>query len=267
MELVTALLLPILLVELYTWLPAISEWVLEFNVRRLCVENREQFREEWKANLDAFPNTIVKLIHALSYTVAASKINKELFDDNLATIGQKLQQISDTHRIDICDFQNLKSNTLKTNQIINDFELSLREKVAALGTTPTPCPELRDQAQDSFEKLGHAYLGAFNRATTLLNTMLAKHNAKLDEVGRSIQLFNKKYCDVTKFNLAGWRASQISACLKDLEDAASSLLSIVDKERECEENDEYMKQLEKITAVIRQTRLQLQPSVPSSDGR
>ena len=104
MELVTALLLPILLVELYTWLPAISEWVLEFNVRRLCVENREQFREEWKANLDAFPNTIVKLIHALSYTVAVSRINKELFDDNLATIGQELQQISNTHKIDICDF-------------------------------------------------------------------------------------------------------------------------------------------------------------------
>jgi hypothetical protein len=91
MELVTALLLPILLAELYTWLPAISEWVLEFNVRRLCVENREQFRAEWKANLDAFPNTIVKLIHALSYTVAALRINKELFDNNFATIGQKLR--------------------------------------------------------------------------------------------------------------------------------------------------------------------------------
>lgn len=105
MELITALLLPILLVELYTWLPAISEWVLELNVRRLCIENRDQFREEWKANLDAFPNTIVKLIHALSYTVAASRINKELFDDELVKISQNFHKLSDTHRAGICDLK------------------------------------------------------------------------------------------------------------------------------------------------------------------
>jgi hypothetical protein len=95
--------------------------------------------------------------------------------------------------------------------------------------------------------------------------MVATHNAKLDEVGRSIQLFHKKICDATKFNFAGWRASQIAAHLKDLEDGASSLRSIVEKERECEENDDYMKQLKKITAVIRST-LRLQPAVPRPDG-
>lgn len=96
--------------------------------------------------------------------------------------------------------------------------------------------------------------------------MVAKHNTKFDKVGRSIQLFHKKYSDATKLNFAGWRASQISVYLKDLEDGASSLRSIVEKARECEENDEHMKQLEKITAVIRQTTLRLQPSVPGPDG-
>src|SRR5271166_2476328 len=131
MELITALLLPILLLELYTWLPAISEWVLELNVRRLCVENRDQISEEWRANLDAFPNTIIKLIHALSYTVATSRINKELFDDELATIGQTLEELTNTVEVSIGDIREIKTNILKNKQIINDFEHSLQEKVAA----------------------------------------------------------------------------------------------------------------------------------------
>jgi hypothetical protein len=82
MELVTALLLPILLIELYTWLPTISEWVLELNVRRLCVEDQEQFREDWKANLNEYPNTMVKLVHALSSTIATTRINRDFLNTN-----------------------------------------------------------------------------------------------------------------------------------------------------------------------------------------
>src|SRR5208337_1751294 len=114
-------------------------------------------------------------------------------------------------------------------------------------------------------KLGGAYLGAFNRATTLVDTIVSKYNEKLDEVGKSIQLFNKKYSEATKLHFAGWRASQISAYLKDLEDGASNLRKIAEKGCKCEETDEYMKQLEKITAAIRQSTLRLQPLVPGSD--
>jgi hypothetical protein len=260
MELVTALLLPILLIELYTWLPVISEWVLEVNVRRLCVEDREQFREDWKANLDAFPNTLVKLIHALSYTAAASRINKEFYEDKLYEISQHLKSLSDTHHLTVHHLQEIQMDLIEGQRKISEFELSLQKKVAILGMAATPTPELRDRATEMFHKLGHAYLGAFNRATSLINIMVDNHHAKFDRVERSIQLVKKKHCDATKLLFAGWRSSKISAYLKDLKDNASSLRSVVENERECEENDEYKKKLDNVTAAITRATLRLQHS-------
>ena len=49
----------------------VSEWLLERAIRRLCPENQERYREEWKADLDAKPNSLIKLLWALGcYRVA-----------------------------------------------------------------------------------------------------------------------------------------------------------------------------------------------------
>ena len=57
MELVISVVIGLLIVEVYAWLPKISEWLIERAVQRLRSEDQDRCREEWKAGLDAFPNT------------------------------------------------------------------------------------------------------------------------------------------------------------------------------------------------------------------
>jgi hypothetical protein len=49
MELIASILVAVIVVELYVWLPKISEWLLEFAVRQLRAEDQERCLEEWKA--------------------------------------------------------------------------------------------------------------------------------------------------------------------------------------------------------------------------
>lgn len=51
--------------EGYAWLDALSKWLLERAVRKISPEDQDRCREEWRADLDSMPNTVVKLIYAL----------------------------------------------------------------------------------------------------------------------------------------------------------------------------------------------------------
>ena len=53
MELVISVVIGILIVEAYAWLPKFSEWLTERAVLRLRSEDQDRCREEWKAGLDA----------------------------------------------------------------------------------------------------------------------------------------------------------------------------------------------------------------------
>ncbi len=82
MELVISVVIGILIVEAYVWLPKISEWLIERAVQCLRSEDQDRCREEWKAGLDALPNTVIKLVHAFSIlalhvgsTLTVSKIS------------------------------------------------------------------------------------------------------------------------------------------------------------------------------------------------
>ena len=80
MELVISVVVGVLLVEAYAWLPKISEWLIERAVRRLPVETQERCREEWKADSHSLPNSGVKLLHALSLSCAANQINIDILE-------------------------------------------------------------------------------------------------------------------------------------------------------------------------------------------
>src|SRR5271165_4733135 len=92
MELVISIVIGILVVEAYAWLPKTSEWLTERAVLRLRSEDQDRCREEWKAGLDALPNTVIRLVHALSYLGAAQKINADFFESNLTEINALVKE-------------------------------------------------------------------------------------------------------------------------------------------------------------------------------
>jgi hypothetical protein len=58
MELLISIIVGVLIVEIYAWLPQISSWLIRRAVDRLRAEDKERCREEWNAQLDALPNTV-----------------------------------------------------------------------------------------------------------------------------------------------------------------------------------------------------------------
>jgi hypothetical protein len=82
----------VMLVEFYAWLPHLSQKLLERAVRRVCAEDRERWREEWSADLNALPNTLVKLFYAVTNFSgsAVEKINADLLEAKCDEMGELL---------------------------------------------------------------------------------------------------------------------------------------------------------------------------------
>jgi hypothetical protein len=104
MELVISVVIVILVVEAYAWLPKISEWLIERAVQRLRSEDQDRCREEWKAGLDALPNTVIQLVHALSYLGAANRINADFFENKLAEINALTEECVYEHSREVAIF-------------------------------------------------------------------------------------------------------------------------------------------------------------------
>jgi hypothetical protein len=77
MELLITALVGLGIMEVYAWLPRLSLWLVDRAVSKLPSDDQERCREEWKAALEALPNTAVRLTHALSFHWAALRITSD----------------------------------------------------------------------------------------------------------------------------------------------------------------------------------------------
>ena len=75
MELLISILVGLCLIEVYAWLPVLSQWVLERAVSRLPAQDQERCREEWKASLGDHrqPIACVRRRHACAATAAGGR--------------------------------------------------------------------------------------------------------------------------------------------------------------------------------------------------
>jgi len=101
--------------EVYAWLPHISEWLLERAVQKLRKEDQDRCREEWSAAIAHLPNTFVRLAHAISFLPAAQRINDEYFEASLIEIDASLSELA-KKRAGIASFCVDSPATLNTNK-------------------------------------------------------------------------------------------------------------------------------------------------------
>jgi hypothetical protein len=95
MELLISIVVGILIIEAYAWLPRLSDWLLQLAINRLPIAERERCLEDWKANLGMLPNTIVRLFHALSLIGAANKISADVVREKCDRIERHLEKFVD----------------------------------------------------------------------------------------------------------------------------------------------------------------------------
>src|SRR2546430_16178812 len=110
MELLISILIGILTIEAYAWLPQLSHWLIDRAVERLRKEDQVRCREEWRAGLATLPNTIVRLAHAISCIGAATKMNNDFFENKLSGVDVDLDHLRHKHSQYVVSYREAKKS-------------------------------------------------------------------------------------------------------------------------------------------------------------
>jgi hypothetical protein len=97
MELLISIIVGLLVMEVYSWLPSLCDKLVEQAVRRVRPKDQDRCREEWSAGLVELPNTLYRLVHAVSIAVEASRLREDSFEFDRLNFSAQLQDIAQQH--------------------------------------------------------------------------------------------------------------------------------------------------------------------------
>jgi HPt (histidine-containing phosphotransfer) domain-containing protein len=216
MGILISLIIGILLIESYAWLPELSKWILERAVLGVREEIRERCREEWNEGLDALPNTMLKLVHALSYICgnAVAEINSDSFAKDYEEIDGLVAGLSDQYQSMVKGLRAAEEQRRPESYFEDGVRHALKNAAATmerLSNHPN-APDLQ-HAISVVGEFGETAIKASKRARELLDVSLAKINDRLDHVGDLIQTASDKLCQAKELLRQG---DVSSGALEDL---------------------------------------------------
>jgi hypothetical protein len=290
MELLISIALGVLLVEAYAWVPQISEWLIErFVSQLLAKEDQARCREEWKASLDALPNSLAKLLHALSFVFAPERINADSVEAKLERIGHQLEALSQKHSCTLQEICSLKNSAVAQSQASQELLAHALEKsVASLKTIEVPACHLTGHAANSglrdvvnayenvvneFETLCRLMVVAVNRLHNLTYSQICDLSARIEQVDIQIRTIFAKHADANGlFRKRKLPFTELALVLKNLDENLQTVRVIVEEEVDTGEDDrqrEFKTILSALRGVIANYPGNLKyavPNGPSAEG-
>jgi hypothetical protein len=128
MELLISIVVGLALMELYAWVPALCQWLVGRAASQVPTEYEHRCREEWEASLEALPNTVVRLAHALSYCWAARRIAADFWAETFNEVDNALVSVCEMQG----DLKSLQAELLaRSQQLISKAEGDERELCAS----------------------------------------------------------------------------------------------------------------------------------------
>jgi len=256
-EFLASILVAIIVVELYAWLPKIAEWLRELAVSRVRAEDRERCREEWKERLNGLPNTVIRVVDAFSLLGAARQINADVCEDKLAELNTRLANLSDIHHRNCRKVKEAEqlfwSNRESRDTRFRCAEKDLQESNLRLLDASAPHPSLQmsvkrmQELTDNFVKTLHV---SFERTDHLIEEMIGRHVIKIKEgevVLREILVAYASAKHLLRYRLKSLRF--LASSVADLETKVSQLEMDIDHENECPENDEPLAEYNRISGA------------------
>jgi hypothetical protein len=192
MELVISAIIGLLVCEVYVWLPKISDWLLERAVCRLQPETQERCREEWKAYLNDLPNTVVKLIHAVSYHYAVERINAEFIDAKCEELDCAIRSASDVTLTLATTGRDLKSKVQTLDELLKGVGSRVGTWQRSHNSIETPI-ESNSDAAHVLEELGTTLVRTLNHDWGSLRARLDKMNARIDQAENAMSTILAKH--------------------------------------------------------------------------
>jgi hypothetical protein len=128
---VIAIAISVVIMEIYAWIPKASNWLCEQALRKLCPELQERCREEWQADLDAAPNSLIRLLWALGCNKAVDRTNYSLYQQRYDVLDCSYNELSDIYVNNLRKMNELRisisyreTNICKIQRSLEELELS-----------------------------------------------------------------------------------------------------------------------------------------------
>lgn len=245
MELIVSVLAGFLIVEVYSWLPCLSKWLLERAVRRVRAEDRDRCREEWNADLDALPNTMVRIFYAFRYFSigAADMINANFFEEKCNEVDYTFETFASQHQKLVEDF---RKATLEHERSRGKVALAVAHALSSL----EPRADLV-KLRVSLDQFGHTLVRATDRTYDLLSVRINNVGSRLDHIDSLLKVVSKKRDELIELLQKKNISSDVPATiLRGITDDLETIKSILDKGWDDWDDDESAKEFTKINAAI-----------------
>jgi hypothetical protein len=256
MEIVISLLIGILIMEGYAWLDAFAKWLLERAVSQISAEDQERCREEWKADLDAMPNTAWKLVYALRNfsTTAAERINADLCEAKWDKIQDELDEMVTGYQVVVEQFREIKLFRGQSRKKREELRRSVDESASSLRSADWPNGKPNEQmeisflnAVSAFERLGNSLIEATERPSNLLVGSIEGIGANVERLDPLVKFACAKRDQINELLQHRSLSSGDLALLTSLE---KCLMEINHVHEEVAGDDPALKEHDKIIAVL-----------------
>jgi hypothetical protein len=263
MELLISIVVAAGAIEVYAWLPIICQRLVEFAVSGLPTEDQERCREEWTANLEALPNSALRISHALSFILAARRIAADFWemtfdelDGFVVDIAATRQDVQNKHNMIVERVEKLRSYLLaeETEHNLSTQRLVVtlaKAKDAVVGAQQTRLPAaLAEEVIGSIQHVSAAlptanerFLGAFKTETEkllkrsdqfssalrTLNVLLQKHALSLQDLrtrepSKDLETAIVKFCEDAIQDWDAWH-NMWEAVVEDTDEMGNTAFS------------------------------------------
>jgi len=261
-SILTSIVVGVLLYEGYAWLPKIAERLIERAVRRLPPEDQERCREEWNANLDALPNTTVKLWHALSFTFCrtADRITVDMFDAKFHDIEYSLNKLAEQHHRDLQKMRIVKMRAAKNAASRENVKTGLDNLVTSIKATeaharpligqPATQRSIQDLTQ-ALESFAHVLIAALTRAGDLMTARIETVGARIDQADNLIKTVFEKHSRINElFRKRRLSSKALVLALQNLNNELEQLRVIVEEDVIDDEDGARAKEHKHIVTAI-----------------
>ena len=260
MELLISVVIGVLIVEGYAWLPTISKWLVNLAVRRLPTEYQERYREEWTAHLDDLPNTLVRLIHALSLNCrrVANEIKIDLFEARCDEAEYELDQLYNSHHEILNAMGYLKAQaTGQIDSVKLFFDTELPELLSALGESKGSHDHAQQQmlsehlqtSVKSVAKFSSTLRKALTRVYEITEVQIERLSNMVEQADGRIERFLEKHARTIQLLRKGRLTPKDDPALRDFIGELAILKSSV-ADDPSEEDDALRKERDNILTAL-----------------
>lgn len=172
--------------EFYAWIPRICDRLIDRAVRKLPSILQSGCRNDWIAEQKDYPNSIMKIITALSHIYGANEIVRDYFEGRIEDARYAVGQAAAQHTSILGLTRKMARDLEQSRQRLKTFhyEFSANSVLSRSGECATP---LQHNASESLQKFTGAIVATLDRASTLTQKSVESAQVRLDDLKGSME--------------------------------------------------------------------------------